>query len=420
MKQVISGQIVFPLLLMIIYWLSGYYNKVFAKSRIESFITTLSSTLVGTVIIYFVAIIDDPIPDRYSNYQLVVILELLLMGFVGTSRMLISTWLLSRRQRRKIWKNVAVIGSPDAILDCINRFNCIEKSAGLKVVGAVATDGAVPEGVESLSLDTLAADADRLAIDNFILALPGSDTGTRMALLRFLYRLDRPILAPAWYDNNDTKPARISNVAGQPLTDISSVVISESTRNIKRVTDVAVSALALIVLSPAFLVLACVIKLSDGGPVFFSQERIGRHGRKFRIHKFRTMVPHAEPAGPALSSANDPRVTRPGAFMRKYRIDELPQFWNVIKGEMSLVGPRPEREYFEEKIISRAPEYVRLHQLRPGITSWGMVKYGYASDVDEMLRRMHFDLIYLENVSIAIDLKILFYTVNTVLTGKGV
>lgn len=132
------------------------------------------------------------------------------------------------------------------------------------------------------------------------------------------------------------------------------------------------------------------------------------------------MYVNAEASGPSLSSENDPRVTRVGRILRKYRLDELPQFWNVLKGEMSLVGPRPEREYFLSRIIAKAPYYVLLLQVRPGITSWGMVKYGYAENVDEMIERSRYDLLYLENISFTVDMKILFHTVHTVATGKGV
>ena len=155
--------------------------------------------------------------------------------------------------------------------------------------------------------------------------------------------------------------------------------------------------------------------------MLYKQTRIGLHNRPFTIYKFRTMREDAEKDGvPRLSSGDDERITPFGKVMRKYRIDELPQFWNVLKGDMSIVGPRPEREYFIEQITQRAPFYTLLHQVRPGITSMGMVKFGYAGSVDEMVERMKYDLIYLENMSLINDLKIMVYTVETVLTGKGI
>lgn len=196
--------------------------------------------------------------------------------------------------------------------------------------------------------------------------------------------------------------------------------MSESTRNLKRAGDIVVSALALIVLSPLFLALAIAIKRDSKGPVFYSQERVGLRKKPFRIHKFRTMKTDAEANGPTLSSANDRRITKVGRVLRKYRIDELPQFWNVLKGDMSIIGPRPERDFYIRQIMKQAPYYTLIHQVRPGITSLGMVKHGYASNVDEMIERLQYDLVYLENISLTVDLKIILYTISTVLNGRGV
>ena len=132
------------------------------------------------------------------------------------------------------------------------------------------------------------------------------------------------------------------------------------------------------------------------------------------------MYVDAEDGGPKLSHEEDSRITHFGAIMRKYRLDELPQFWNVLKGDMSLVGPRPERKYFIDQIVQRAPYYYLLHNVKPGITSLGMVKYGYASTVDQMLERLEYDIIYYENMSLALDITILVYTIKTVVTGKGI
>jgi lipopolysaccharide/colanic/teichoic acid biosynthesis glycosyltransferase len=159
--------------------------------------------------------------------------------------------------------------------------------------------------------------------------------------------------------------------------------------------------------------------LSSRGPLFYKQERIGKNGKPFTIYKFRSMYVDAEQNGPELSSEKDPRITPFGRFMRKSRLDEIPNFINVLKGDMSLVGPRPERQHFIDQIIEKAPQYIQLLKVRPGITSWGQVKYGYAKNIDEMVRRMKYDLIYLDNMSLYVDFKIMIYTFLTILKRKG-
>lgn len=196
--------------------------------------------------------------------------------------------------------------------------------------------------------------------------------------------------------------------------------MTECETNLKRTSDVVLSFVALVLLLPLFAIVAALIKCKSGGPVIFKQKRVGLHGKPFTIYKFRTMVVDAEADGkPRLTRVDDERVLPFGHFMRKYRIDELPQFWNVLIGDMSIVGPRPERQYFIDQIVEQAPYYTLLFQVRPGITSLGMVKYGYASSVEAMVERMRYDIIYIENISFVTDLKIVIYTIRTVVTGKG-
>jgi exopolysaccharide biosynthesis polyprenyl glycosylphosphotransferase len=241
-----------------------------------------------------------------------------------------------------------------------------------------------------------------------------------MSLVNSLLPLDCPIyISPDLYQLLTSK-VRISNVVGEPLVDISRSQMSASTRNLKRVSDVVLSFITLLLISPLLLVIAILVKCDSRGPVFYRQERIGYHKKPFYIYKFRSMKVDAEAGGPALSTLNDERIARLGRVLRKYRLDELPNFWNVLRGDMSIVGPRPEREYYIKQILAKAPYYTLIHQVRPGITSWGMVKYGYASDVDGMIERLKYDLLYIENVSMLVDLKILFYTVQIVVTGKGI
>lgn len=211
----------------------------------------------------------------------------------------------------------------------------------------------------------------------------------------------------------------MSEVVGAPLIDIYPDAMQPWQQNMKRVLDILISLVALVLLTPVFLLLTLIIKLHDGGKILYLQERVGKGGLPFQLYKFRSMNENAEPNGPALSSDNDQRITPIGKWMRKWRVDELPQFWNVVKGEMSLIGPRPERHFFIQEMSKIAPKVKHLQRVKPGITSLGMVKYGYAQNVDEMIDRLKYDIIYIEKRSLGLDFKIFLYTIVTLINGRG-
>jgi len=188
---------------------------------------------------------------------------------------------------------------------------------------------------------------------------------------------------------------------------------------IKRILDILMALAGLLCLSPLLLFCAIKVKLSSRGPVLYLQERIGFKGKAFTIYKFRSMYHHAEKDGPALSSDHDPRITPWGRTMRKWRLDELPQLWNILKGQMSMVGPRPERRFYIDQILKQSPDFNRLLEVKPGLTSWGMVEFGYAENTGEMLTRMKYDLMYVDNLSLSLDFRILFLTLQIILLGKG-
>jgi len=212
---------------------------------------------------------------------------------------------------------------------------------------------------------------------------------------------------------------RTSNVFGAVLIEIYPELMPDWQRVIKRAIDIFVSSLVLVLLSPLYLIAALKVKWSSPGPVFYKQQRIGLYGKPFWIYKFRSMVLNAEDNGPALSSEHDPRITRWGKVMRKWRIDEIPQFFNIIRGDMSLVGPRPERKYYIDIISQTNPHYKFLHKVKPGLSSWGMVKFGYAQNTQEMIERMKYDLLYIKNCSLVLDFKIMIYTILVILQGRG-
>ena len=236
-----------------------------------------------------------------------------------------------------------------------------------------------------------------------------------------VYKADNHIFIPGGFSFRDTVQSFITYqhafIISQQIS--KKALLDQGTRLLKRGFDILFSFAVIIIGLPVFILLALITQFTSPGPVFYRQERMGKDGNPFYIYKFRSMRTDAEKAGPQLASENDPRVTPWGRFMRKTRLDELPQFWNVLKGDMSVVGPRPERQHFINKIVQRAPEYNRLLRVKPGITSIGQICYGYAENVEQMCERMLFDLSYLSNVNLKTDLSIIFRTVRVMLEGRG-
>lgn len=421
-SRVIEGQIIFPLLMMGVYYLSGYYNQPFFKSRIQELVQTLGSVLVNTLLIFFIALINDVLRLRIDNYELLLLLYGLQFVFVYAVRATITGNATALIHRGKWQFNTFIIGCGSKAVKQMRELEEPRHSLGYRIVGFIRVNDetADPEIADrTYPMEELPLLCREMKIQELIVAPEEDNLAELHRLINTLYPLNLPIKLGTDEFNIISSRVRLTNIYGAPLIDMSNCAISEGGKNMKRMFDILVSAVALVLLSPLFVVLAILIKRDSSGPVFYQQERIGYRHRPFKIYKFRTMKSDAESGTPLLSEENDRRVTRIGRVLRKYRLDELPQFWNVLKGDMSLVGPRPEREYFIRQIVERVPYYVLLHQIRPGITSWGMVKYGYARNIDEMIARLKYDILYLENMSLLVDLKIIIYTIRTVVTGKG-
>lgn len=418
-----AGILTLIAVMMATYYIAGNYDTVILRSRLRELTSTLICAAVGTLVFFFTALLNDVAPERITNYEILGLLLCLLFVCVYIPRYLLTRH-TSRMIQSGLWANdTLVVGTGTKAREIAANLSGRYRQMAMRVVGFVAVPGSeTPAEIDSLpvyAFDDLADVVSRLGIKQLIIEPHDDSKQTTVELINRLFPLDLPMyITPDMYQLM-TARLRLSNVVGMPLIDISRTEMPMSTLNIKRLSDIVLSAMALIVTAPLMAVIAVAIKRGSKGPVFYRQERVGYHKKKFNILKFRTMTIDAEENGPALSSENDPRITGVGRTLRRYRLDELPNFWNVLKGDMSIVGPRPEREHFIKQIIERAPHYTLVHQVRPGITSLGMVQYGYANTVDGMIERMRYDLIYLENVSFLVDIKILIYTVNTVIGGKG-
>ena len=423
--MVLAGQILFPLGMLVIYYMSGYYSNVFHRSRVVEFTTTLGSAAIGTLVVIFVALINDLTNDRAQDYRVFFYAFTLLFTVVYIPRLIITTLTWRSISRGTIQFPTAIIvpGDHPELYDEFAQTRM--PHMGFHTVARVFTgDKPVDKtdsGMTELMAEELPAAVKRLGIVRLIVLPHPDGWEATLNIINGLYALDLPIFVSARKLPPYLLNHRLVSFTADPLIDVSHAHLSPSTLCTKRAIDIAVSAVMLVVTSLPVAALACAVKIESRGPAFFGQKRVGRHRRLFTMYKLRSMCADAEPDGqPRLSSPGDPRITRIGRFMRKYRLDEFPQFFNVLRGDMSLVGPRPERLEFVEQLEAIERSHALLHRMRPGITSLAMVKYGYASTLEQMVERMKFDLIYLQNISLLSDLKIMLYTFSTVFTGKGI
>ena len=419
------GIVSITLFWLLLYFLSGYYKNVYRKSRLIELGQTLLQTFVGVLVIFFVAILDDFIPS-YKNYYTSISI-LFVLHFITTYmfRFVFTTNTVNKIHNRHIGFNTLIVGGGNSAIDMFRNLTESKKSAGNLIIGFV---NGIDENGHNLkkyipylgSYKDLRSVIKSNNIEEVLIAIEQSEQHQILeGIINDLEGVDVQIKVKP--NNYDILAGRVKmqSIFDVPLIEIKHDLMPVWQFSLKRVFDVVISLSALFILSPLYLISTILVKIGSKGPVFFYQERIGIHGGLFKIIKFRSMFLDAEKNGPQLSSDSDSRITKWGNIMRRYRIDELPQFWNVLIGEMSLVGPRPEREFYAKKIIEKAPHYKHLQKVKPGITSWGMVRYGYASSVDEMIERLRYDIIYIENMSIFNDLKVLIYTFKIVFQGRG-
>lgn len=413
---------------LIVYAIAGSYRKPFRRSRLQEVLQTFRTTLIGVLIIFFTIFLDDAndIPN-YSqhHYQWTLTTYLAIQFFaIAIVRFTITTNTQVRIRSRKIGFPTLIVGSGEQAFTIYEELNSMRRSMGYDFKGFVSLDGSKDTLFHGVlkhfgTTDDLFQIILSRQIEEVIIALEKENADQIGRIIEICEQTNTYIkVVPDVYDYI-VGSVKVSHILGAPLIEVFPQIMKPWEVVGKRLFDISFSLFALILLAPIYGILALSIKLDSKGPVLYKQERIGKGGKPFYILKFRSMYVDAEKMGPQLSSKNDPRITSIGRILRKLRLDELPQFWNVLVGDMSIVGPRPERQHFIDQIVKKAPHYRHLHKIKPGITSWGQVKYGYAENVDEMIRRLKFDILYLENMSLALDIRIILYTIIVMLEGRG-
>ena len=402
---------------------SGIYNRVYYKSRVLEVVKTIGITLIGCLVLFFFFILKNPHDNNVRYYAEFFLMFSIVLFFSVTWRIMYLNHLHRQIRNGNVFFNALVIGSVDKAEHFLQA-NKSSYNAGFRFVGFLNINGGTPSGELATlpcyhGLENVKKIIKEKQIEEIVLAIEKNERKTITTLLQVLSNEQVDIKLTADTLDILTREVQTTNVLGVPLIDLHSGQLPFWQQNVKRIVDILFSLVGSIIISPLLLYTIIRIKICDGGKIFYSQQRIGYKGKPFKMYKFRSMIANAEPNGPLLSSDDDIRITKWGRVMRKWRLDELPQLWNIFKGEMSMVGPRPERSYYVQQLLEKHPEYNYIFKVKPGLTSWGMVKHGYASSIEEMSERLKYDLLYVENVSLILDFKIMLYTIVIIMSGKG-
>ena len=432
LQRVQPATVLLPSVVIAVFWIIvfiifGLYKNLYLISRFDETVRVVKVVTIGTLILFFLLFIDSlgwnsgniHLAKTYTFFYWFVTVV-----FVSIGRFIIRTFQRIQVQKGKGLHKAVIIGSGPIAVSVYENIQR-HKVSGLNVLGFIKTNAStnggtnLPMGVVGSVGDIKKVILDQ-GVQEIIVALEPDESES---IIQVVDRIDIPDVSvkilPDFYQMiiglNQT-----NQIFGLPLIEVMPDPMPSWEKFTKDAMDIIISLLILIFTLPVTLVISIIIKLTSRGPIIYRQKRVGLYGKEFYIYKFRTMYDDAErQTGPVWASKHDPRITPVGFWLRKLRLDEIPQFFNVIKGDMSLVGPRPERPFFVDEFKKKIPLYTRRLRVKPGITGWAQVKWKYDSDIEDVREKTKYDLFYVENMSLSMDLKILINTIITILTGRG-